>query len=178
MKGAGFSYATASRGGDHLGSLMSFCDLGMTPLLVPAMLDALVLDEEKIKLTVELEDWLALVDSLVLCKFYAFCLTKEEFVNFMGLIMGGEFSIEDARKIGERNWNIQRLYNLREGVARKDDTLPKRFFEEKLPEGVAKGHLIEKDFFDKCMDQYYELRGWDKNGVPTEDQLKKLELEV
>jgi len=79
-------------------------------------------------------------------------------------------------KLGERIWNLVRIFNLREGFTRKDDTLPARFFEEHIEDGPAKGEIIPRDKFDKMLDIYYEIRGWNKEGIPTESKLKELGL--
>ncbi|MCK4585085.1 aldehyde ferredoxin oxidoreductase, partial [candidate division WOR-3 bacterium] len=78
--------------------------------------------------------------------------------------------------IGERIWNLTRLIAVREGVSRKDDTLPARFLEEPLPAGAAKGHFVSREELDTMLDEYYTLRGWDKNGIPTKEKLEELGL--
>ena len=79
----------------------------------------------------------------------------------------------DLIRVGERVWNLERLYNLREGFGREGDTLPRRLLEEPVPEGPSKGwvsHLPE------MLDEYYRFRGWDENGVPTGRKLEELGL--
>jgi len=66
------------------------------------------------------------------------------------------------------------MFNVREGISRKDDTLPPRIMEEEAPIGPAKGLKITQEILDKMLDEYYTLRGWDKNGIPTQDKLKEL----
>ncbi|RLG60825.1 aldehyde ferredoxin oxidoreductase, partial [Candidatus Geothermarchaeota archaeon] len=82
-------------------------------------------------------------------------------------------------KVGERIWNLTRLFNIREaGVSRKDDSLPARVFEDPLPL-PPKGdkHIrLPKEDFNKMLDEYYKLRGWDSNGIPTEGKLNELDL--
>ncbi|MHA1332174.1 MAG: aldehyde ferredoxin oxidoreductase C-terminal domain-containing protein, partial [Candidatus Hodarchaeales archaeon] len=78
------------------------------------------------------------------------------------------------RLAGERIYNLQRLFNIREGITRKDDTLPKRLLEEPLPEGPAEGHVID---LEPLLDLYYEYRGWDHNGKPTLETLSRLNLD-
>jgi aldehyde:ferredoxin oxidoreductase len=81
--------------------------------------------------------------------------------------------------IGERIYTLERMFNLREGFTRKDDTLPERYFKEPTPIGlpIARGKKIEREQFEKMLDEYYGLHKWDKNGVPTEETLKRLELD-
>ncbi|MCD6456748.1 MAG: hypothetical protein J7K81_08205, partial [Methanophagales archaeon] len=70
---------------------------------------------------------------------------------------------------GERIWNVERLYNVREGFGKADDILPDRFFEEKV-----NGRVIDREEFLKTLDEYYRMRGWDENGVPAEGKLERL----
>jgi aldehyde:ferredoxin oxidoreductase len=75
--------------------------------------------------------------------------------------------------IGERIWNLERLFNLREGFGRNDDTLPRRFLSEPLTTGPTKGQVVE---LDKMLDEYYRARGWDNEGRPTRRTLERLGL--
>jgi aldehyde:ferredoxin oxidoreductase len=74
--------------------------------------------------------------------------------------------------VGEKVYNLERCFNIREGFSRKDDTLPRRFYTEPLKGGVRNGEVIRTP--DKIIDQYYEVRGWDKNGIPTRETLVRL----
>ncbi|HEC94855.1 MAG TPA: aldehyde ferredoxin oxidoreductase, partial [Thermoplasmatales archaeon] len=76
---------------------------------------------------------------------------------------------------GERIWNLTRLFNIREGVSRADDTLPKRVFEP-MKGGATDGVKLTKELFNKMLDEYYMLRGWSPEGVPTDETLKRLGL--
>jgi aldehyde:ferredoxin oxidoreductase len=71
--------------------------------------------------------------------------------------------------VGERIWNLERLYNVREGFSKADDTLPERFFDESV-----NGRVIDREEFLNTLAEYYRMRGWDENGVPTESTLKRL----
>lgn len=75
-------------------------------------------------------------------------------------------------------YNVEKLFNLREGYGRAGDYPPARFFEEEMPEGPAKGAVLNRDTYDRLLDDYYESRGWDrKTGVPATGKLKELGLE-
>jgi aldehyde:ferredoxin oxidoreductase len=83
--------------------------------------------------------------------------------------------VAGLKQVGERTVNLQRMYNVRHGITRKDDNQPQRLLKEKSPSGRAKGHVV---YLDKMLDEYYELRQWDKaTGLPTEQRLKNLGLE-
>jgi aldehyde:ferredoxin oxidoreductase len=76
--------------------------------------------------------------------------------------------------IGERIVNLERAFNVREGLTRKDDSLPERFLKEPLPDGASKGQVVNLDFM---LDEYYELRGWQREtGYPTKEKLEQLGL--
>ena len=77
--------------------------------------------------------------------------------------------------MGDRLYNLERCFNIREGFSRKDDTLPKRFLTEPLRGGVRDGEVVRKP--DAILDQYYDVRGWDRNGIPTKETLARLGLE-
>ncbi len=78
--------------------------------------------------------------------------------------------------VGERAFNLCRAFNVREGITRKDDTLPPRLMEP-LPEGPYKGETISRNALDDTLDEYYKLRGWDKKtGIPRRKTLEKLNL--
>ncbi len=92
--------------------------------------------------------------------------------------VGWDMDAAEVMKAGERIWNLQRLYNLREGETRKDAIFHKRFLKEKLPEGPAEGMVIDKKKVDRMLDDYYGARGWDrKEGIPTKKKIKELGLE-
>lgn len=92
--------------------------------------------------------------------------------------VGWDMDEEEVMKAGERIWNLQRIYNLREGEKRKDAVFPRRFYKEKLPEGPAKGMIIDREKVDLMLDDYHEERGWNpKEGTPTRDKIVELGLE-
>ncbi|TEU05193.1 aldehyde ferredoxin oxidoreductase, partial [Candidatus Bathyarchaeota archaeon] len=78
-----------------------------------------------------------------------------------------------------RIYTIERMFNLREGFSRKDDRLPERYFEEPTPIGlpIVRGKKIDRDKFEKMLDEYYALHGWDENGVPKKETLEGLGLD-
>ena len=84
------------------------------------------------------------------------------------------YTFEEIMQIGEKIWNLQQLFNIQAGLSGKDDIMPKRFLEEPPPEGAAKGKTLD---FQPMLKEYYQIRGWDDNGVPTPEKLKELGLE-
>ncbi len=81
--------------------------------------------------------------------------------------------------VAERCYNIEKLFNIREGFGRKDDTLVDRYFDEPTTRGLdlVRGLTIDREKFEQMMDEYYELHGWDEKGVPTQETLERLGLE-
>jgi aldehyde:ferredoxin oxidoreductase len=85
------------------------------------------------------------------------------------------FKKKDIQEVGKRIIDIERMFNNREGISRKDDTLPKRYFDDPMPLNIAKGHHIDRKEFDKLLSRYYKLRGWTEDGQVEVDRVKKLE---
>ncbi|MHA1348102.1 MAG: aldehyde ferredoxin oxidoreductase C-terminal domain-containing protein, partial [Candidatus Heimdallarchaeaceae archaeon] len=97
-----------------------------------------------------------------------------DMAKFIEYSTGMDITAEDLMRIGERIYNLERLFNIREGIGKDQDRLPIRFTDEPLPEGPAKGQVVE---LDKMLPDYYKLRGWDwETGYPTEEKLKELGL--
>ncbi len=165
------SYATSNRGGCHLRAYaVSFDVLG-----VPKKFDPLKIDPEKVKLVVYQQNHFAVIDSLVVCKFNTFADSPEDYVPLLQAAMGwDDLTPDELLTIGERIYNTERLFAVREGTG-YHDTLPKRLLEEPLPDGPAKGRTA-KEALETYLPLYYQLRGWE-NGVPKPETLKRLGLE-
>jgi len=181
-KAFGLGWATATRGADHLAALPNFELLGYEPEVgVEWFGSKKAVDphawEGKSKMVVWHENFGAIVDSAEMCKytcFSAYAIKPEDMTLFVNYVTGMNLSPDDLMKIGERIYNLERLFNLREGIGKKEDKLPDRFTKEPLPEGPAKGQYVE---LDKMLPIYYELRKWDwKTGYPEESLLKELNI--
>jgi len=164
VKGLGFSYATSNRGGCHTRAYLVAPEI----LRKPKAIDPYTL-AGKAGHTKIFQDRFAAVDSLVVCKFAFFGAGEEEYANILSAVTGENYTSEDLMLVGERIWNVERLYNVREGFCKGDDILPERFFEEKVNERV-----IDKEEFLNTLDEYYRMRGWDDEGVPKGGKLKRL----
>jgi len=112
--------------------------------------------------------------SLVICDFYA--IGWENIARLASAATGWKLSVDDMKVIGERIWNLIRMFNVREGLTRKDDTIPYRIANDPLKGGKADGHVVTLEDLNKMLDEYYKLRGWDKEGRPTKEKLKELKL--
>jgi len=169
MQGQGLLFATSNRGGCHMRGNM----LGPEVLGLPRLVDRLA-SQGKGGIVAVHQDSAALVDSLVLCKFTNMAVAEEYFARILTAITGETFTADDLMRAGERVWNLERLYNLREGFTRADDTLPERLLSEPVAEGPSEGFTVNLELM---LEEYYQFRGWDEQGVPTPVKLAQLELD-
>lgn len=167
--GMGLTYATSNRGACHLrGGYV----VGAEVLGVPRRIDRF-LTTGKAGHVVKLQDFGAAIDSLVVCRFTTFALSEQSWARMLNSVTGLNWTPEDLIRVGERIYNLERLFNLREGFSNKDDNLPERFLKEPLKEGGSAGNVVNlKDM----LEEYYQFRKWDNLGVPTEEKLKELNL--
>lgn len=173
----GVGFATANRGGDHMTSFIegpTFLSLPFT-LVDGELSDDLEATPEDTRILKDYEDAFGVFDSIGGCKFMGMVLTGEDWATLIATLYGWkDFTEADFRKTGERIFNLQRAYNIREGLTRADDTLPIRFLEEPMPEGPAKGHIVD---LEPLLDAYYTNRGWNNDGIPTPAKLQELALD-
>lgn len=130
----------------------------------------------KAEIIIHLQNYLAALDTFVKCDFAQFGIQPQTYVELYKACTGKDFSIEELYELGAKVWNMGRLFNLREGLNPSGDKLPKRFMTEPLPSGPSKGHHFTKQDIKTMLTEYYQLRGWDKYGKPTEDTLRKYNL--
>ena len=166
-------YATGPRGGSHH-------DIRPTAEK-SGLVDRKVL-EGKGALACEVNHWLILCDSMLLCHLgeplWGPLKISDNTIEALNAVTGWNLDYEGARKIAERQWNMIRCFAAREGFTREHDQLPVRFMEEPVPEGPMKGSLISKETLERLKDDYYNYRGWDpKTGNPTKEKLTELGLE-
>ena len=121
------------------------------------------------------------VDSLGICKFQTVFNSPtsprfEDYSKLIKLATGLEISREELMTIGERNYTMERMFNVMSGMSRKDDYPPERYFREENKRGLPfmKGRKLDRELYEKMLDEYYAQHGWDANGIPTEETLKKL----
>jgi aldehyde:ferredoxin oxidoreductase len=183
IKAYGLGNAVASRGADHLRSEPWFefsndPEEGIRRYGIPET--AFRLEYKGKGLVVKhFEEMAAISDSLGVCKNTynnMEVLDWEETAELLHVATGWDLTGEEVRRIGERIVNLERLFIAREGITRRDDTLPKRFLEEPLPEGSgpSTGSVLE---LEPMLDEYYRARGWDaETGLPTKEKLEELGL--
>ena len=181
--------ATSTRGADHLRSRPAIDLYGLPEDLLKEIYGGSVATDYnsydgKSRMVWWQELLYAITDSIGTCKFQTvFCAVHapkwKEFSKLIQLATGMKLSKAQLMDIGERIYTVERLFNLREGFSRKDDSLPERYFKEPTPIGLpaARNKKIDRKKFNKMLDEYYELHGWDNNGIPTMETLKKLHLD-
>jgi aldehyde:ferredoxin oxidoreductase len=139
---------------------------------VPEKTDPLA-TEGKAGLVKAFQDATAVVDSAGICLFTTFAWTLDDIAPQIDAACEGEWTPETLLEVGERVWNLERKYNLDAGFTGKDDTLPKRLLKEAAKTGPAKGLV---NGLEKMLPEYYELRGWTTEGIPTNETLQRLAL--
>ncbi len=174
IQGMSLAYATCPRGACHLRATM------YVPELFQGVLDRFTV-KGKGKAVREMQPLFTLYDSMVLCKFgarNAFANSWDNMLMLCNAATGYGYTLEELKKVGDRGWVMERLFNLREGITKKDDTLPERLFTLPIPEGPSKGAVVNKADFDKELEEYYKLWGWSAEGVPSRESLEALGIRL
>ena len=102
---------------------------------------------------------------------------NDNYVRLIHAATGWELDLPELERIGERICTLERAFNVREGITRKDDTLPWRVQHEPIPDGPSKGCYCPPEELDRMLDEYYDLRGWTREGIPTAERLRALGLD-
>ncbi len=183
----GIGYACSALGGDHVVvehdtdfdeyAPEIFMDQ-VKCLGIQKRLPATSVAPEKIRNFVYLQDHFSFLDSLCLCVFAFFPVrnfTLRRLMETMDAITGWENSAWEVMKLGERRTNLAKAFNVREGLRRKDDILPKRFYDE-LKKKHSPGLKIDKQAFNEAIDLLYDMMGWDEEGIPRKSKLIELDV--
>jgi aldehyde:ferredoxin oxidoreductase len=169
LRGMSLSYSTSTRGGSHHDGRPNYATADPDPGFDPQP-----------KYIQRNQYFTAVGDSLIVCRFIAErglgTPLNDDIAKIVGYVTGWDITLAELEKIGERIYNLERLINIRRGVSRKDDILPYRVMNEPIPDGPVKGRYCPKENLDAMLDTYYELRGWTREGVPTDEKLAELGL--
>ena len=170
FKGMGLQYAVSNRGACHLQGLVLRIEQGerMHDLKIYERVDRFEV-KGKGRIVAVMQDWHEVVESMIICKFLA--IPPAHLAAMYSLVTGRKKRLPELLRAGTRIYTLKRLFNVACGVLRKDDTLPRRFLEEPLSEGGAKGQIVE---LEPMLEEYYEYRGWDERGVPRREVLEEL----
>jgi len=171
-------YATANRGACHLEAFshdverfVTISELGYEKPLDPRV------SEGKGELVAKMQDLMCVLDSLPICKFACILvgIPLTRLVDWLNLTSGWELKLQDLLTVGERIFNLARLYNVHCGISRKDDTLPARILSNP---GDDRSKAANLPHLGKMLSEYYEARGWSEDGIPTVEKLGKLGIQV
>ncbi len=166
--GHALGYATSNRGGCHLTGYLAAMELFSAPKRIPRFTIG-----GKADLLVLKQNQSAIEDSLVNCKFSGYALGFDFHSRFATVITGYDYNITELLKIGERIYNLERIFNIEAGIDKEQDSLPRRFLDEPFKEGLSKDKVVP---VAKMLKDYYVVRGWDEKGNPTKEKLKELAL--
>lgn len=169
VQGHGITYAANNRGGCHIKGYMISPEI----LGYPEKLDRFALDGKAAYAKV-FHDLTAVVDSLGLCIFTTFGLGLKDFTELYNAVAGDIYTDETLLQAGDRIWTLEKIFNLKAGLTKADDTLPKRLLEDPIAEGPSKGNVHH---LDVLLPEYYSVRGWDENGIPKDETLVSLGLD-
>jgi len=164
MKGVALAFATSNRGACHKRAPIGDEIMGKLDM------DSY---EGKAPIVKGIQDTVNAIFTLVACRFHEFVTPKEMYPALLEAATGQKLTLDELVAVGERIWNLERLFNVGAGFGRKDDTLPDRCFEPIKGE-ASQGAVITHEAFDRMLDEYYAVRGWTKEGVPTPATLKRL----
>ncbi len=168
IQGIGITYATSNRGGCHVRGYM----ISPEVLGLPQQLDRTATDDKAVWAKT-FQDLTAVIDSMGHCLFTSFAMGAQEYTDLLNAATGTNHSVEEVLEIGDRIYNIERMFNKAAGMKPEDDRLPKRLLEEPIANGPSKGMVSQLPL---TLPQYYEARGW-VNAFPTDETLKKLGLD-
>ena len=168
IQGMGLGYATANRGACHLRSYTVASEV----LGIPEKTDPLVTDG-KAGLVKAFQDATAVFDSAGICLFTSFAWTLDDVSPQIDAACEGDWSADNLLEVGERIWTLERKYNMDAGFTGKDDTLPARLLKDAAKAGPAEGKVCG---LDVMLPEYYQVRGWTEDGVPSNDTLERLAL--
>jgi aldehyde:ferredoxin oxidoreductase len=172
LKTAALSCAVSFRGADHNRS-------GAVTIDLKGKVDRLKAETGRGKLVKDLEDQFNIIDSLIVCKNAKNTFYKdfEEMTKIYNATTGLGITQQELETAGERIQTLAKLINIREGLTRKDDTLPWKVMNQPITEDVpAKGAVVTKDELNLMLDDYYQTRGYNKQGIPTTVKLQELGL--
>ena len=168
VQGMGLQYATSNRGACHVrGYINSAETLGLPEKMDPEA------TEGKAGVLKVFQDYTAAIDSAGVCLFTTFAMGIPQLANFCNAANGTDLNDEGVLEIGDRIYTMERVFNLKAGIDPSEDKLPKRMLEEPLPDGPTKGNVCK---LDQMLPEYYEVRGWGKDGIPTDAKLQSLGL--
>jgi len=173
LKGMALAYATSPRGACHLRAGVYGIELTGKWWKFSGI-DRYSTDR-KGEMVATMEDLMSLYDTLGICKFSRHVYLAEGLPELVEAVTGIKYGVDDLFAIGARaNW-MKKMINIRQGLSRKDDSLPPRILTDPIPDGPSKGAVVSEKDLEIMLDDYYRARGWDREGNPSDEQIKKIE---
>lgn len=167
------NYATGTRGACHVQGSSFMFEMGLISTEAGIRYKQGRFDKKNKGLAAKVsQDLTNVYNSMAICMFGGMALQPSHSGILLSLCTGMPHSAPSILQAGERIINLQRAFACREGISRKDDTLPKRLVTP-LPDGGAAGKAANLEF---QLNEYYSLRGWNENGIPTKEKLQSLGL--
>jgi len=165
LVGMGLLYATATPGANH----------SFGPTLTPESVELkdMLTQKDKAWVVRREQNKYCLQDSMIFCGFSRFGMDDAQRLKFTNAVTGWDYSNEESINIADRIYTLERLFNVREGFSKENDTLPWRCLNEPMPNGPAKGNIVP---LERMLTEYYKERGWNKNGIPKKETINKLGL--
>jgi aldehyde:ferredoxin oxidoreductase len=176
LQGAGLNYATSPIGASHCRAHMAYCEMmGLPKLIDPHEWKG------KARIVKFWQDVFAVIDSAGFCMFFTIRnllrpeleIYPDGILEYLNAVTGATYTMDALVKAGERILNAERMFLVKAGFCRKDDTLPHRLIHEPFSEGAAKGRVVH---LEEMLEEYYKERGWSEEGIPTEVKLQELGL--
>jgi aldehyde:ferredoxin oxidoreductase len=171
----GLAYMTGDRGGCHQRAFPVLYEVGGAEWKGQTY-ERLALDG-KAKMLAEVQNKLAGLDTMTTCDFARYGITEEQYLDLFAAATGRRIGQEELYELGERIWNLTRLFNLKAGMTSKEEDLPVRFKKEPLQDGPAAGHFFTEADLDCLRNDYYAVRGWGADGAPTAEKLAALNVQ-
>ncbi len=166
LQGQGLAYATSNRGGCHVRAYLIAPEILASPETIDRFDPAGKPEWVKV-----FQDLFAAIDSAGLCIFTSFAINGDDYADLLSAVTGDTYDAASLLQAGDRIWNMEKMFNIDNGFGKADDTLPKRFLEEPIPDGPSKGEI---SLLAEMLPKYYDVRGWDTEGVPTQEKLAEL----
>jgi aldehyde:ferredoxin oxidoreductase len=167
IQGIGVTYATSNRGGCHVRGYTIAPEVAG----LPEKLDMSTIEDKHVWVKV-FQDLTAVIDSAGMCLFTSFALGADVYAELLNAATGTGYDADGVLEVGERIYNLERLFNQKAGMKPEEDTLPKRLLEEPIVAGPAKGGVSR---LPEMLPEYYKVRGWE-DAFPTEETLARLGL--
>jgi aldehyde:ferredoxin oxidoreductase len=165
LVGMGLLYATSTPGANH----------SFGPTLTPERVELkdMLTHKGKAAMVRREQNKYCLQDSMIFCSFSRFGMDNTQRLKFTNAVTGWGYSNEESMNMADRIYTLERLFNVREGFSKEDDTLPWRCLNEPMPDGPAKGNTVP---LEQMLEEYYKERGWNKNGIPKTETIRRLGL--